>query len=159
MKGFILLTFLHCYSPLKDVRTGTQKRSESYRQELMQRPQERNTAYWLISLPWSACFLLEHRTTIPWMTQTTMCWVLPYCSLIEKLSYSWLRELFSHLKTSLCQILSSLCQDDTHPVSIVETDREGRLQNRQSALCRLGLMRMKRRRSENNNSQIRQGSQ
>lgn len=50
-----------------------------------------------------------------------------------------LRELFSHLKTSLCQILSSLCQDDTHPASIVETDREGRLQNRQRALCHLRI--------------------
>jgi hypothetical protein len=42
-KGFIQLTFPHCCSSLKEVRTGTQAD-----QELMQRPW-RDVLYWLAS--------------------------------------------------------------------------------------------------------------
>ena len=56
-KGFIQLTFPHCCSSLKEVRTGTQKQVR--KQELMQRPW-RDVPYWLASSGFPS--LLSYRT-------------------------------------------------------------------------------------------------
>jgi hypothetical protein len=48
-------------------------RAGTWRQELMQRPW-RDVTYWLASLAFSACSLIEHRTTSPGMVPPTMGW-------------------------------------------------------------------------------------
>jgi hypothetical protein len=52
-------------------------RAGTWRQELMQRPW-RVLLTGFLPLACSACFLIEPRTTSPWMAPPTMGWILPH---------------------------------------------------------------------------------
>lgn len=88
----------------------------------MQRRLWRDAAYCLVlSIPYSAYFLIEPRNTRPGMTTPTMGWGLLHHSLIKKtfcqLDYSQI--LWSHFLSwgSLLSQDSSLCQIDIKVVS------------------------------------------
>ena len=62
----------------------------------------------LLSMPSSACFLIESRTTSLGMSPHTMCWALPHQSQIKKMPYSSTTQswgTFSQLKFRLLKWL------------------------------------------------------
>ena len=77
------------YLLLKGVRTGTQ---------IGQDPEGRSRCRshggmlltGLLLIAYTACLLIEPRTTVPGMTPSAMGWALPSQSLIKKMSYSWI---------------------------------------------------------------------
>jgi hypothetical protein len=67
----------------------------------------------LLPVAFSACFLIEPRTTSPEMAPPTMGWDLPPSLLIEKMPYRWVSwRHFLKGGSFLCDN-SSLCQVDT----------------------------------------------
>jgi len=72
---FIQLTLPHCCSSPKEVRSGTQAGQEAGADaEAME-----GCYYWFASpeMLFSACFLIEPKTTSPGMIPPTMGWALP----------------------------------------------------------------------------------
>jgi len=111
-KGFIQLTLPHCCSSPKEVRTGTHTRQE-LRGWSWCRGHGGVLLTGLIPLAWSACFLIESRSTSPEMTPPTMGCAFPPWSVIEKTLYSWISwRHFLKEGIFLCDN-SNLCQDDT----------------------------------------------
>jgi len=102
-KGCIQLTLPHGCSSPKKVRTGTQAGQEAGADaEAME------GCYWL---PYSACSLIEPKTTSPGMAPPTMGWVLLPWSLVDKMPYSWISwRHFLNWGSFLCDNFS-LCQD------------------------------------------------
>ena len=106
-RGLIWLTFPHCSLSMKEARTGTQARgkswSKSHRWVLLTD---------LLCLAYSACFLIESRTTSPGITSHTMGRALPAWSLIEKMPDSWISWRHFLKGVSFLYDNSSLCQVD-----------------------------------------------
>ena len=115
---FVRLTFQHCCSPLKDIRTGTQTgqdpRSRSwYRGHGGILPTD------LLPIACSVHLLIEPKTKSPRTAPLTMNWALLHWSLIDKMPYSWISLRHFLRCGSFLSDHSSLSQVDTKPVSTV----------------------------------------